>query len=368
MPMTRWLGRATVALAVTSSLAGCEFAGPQSTLDPAGPVAQAQLDLLVWSYWLSWIVMIAVFGVLAYVLVRFRRRRSDPDAVPPQFHGSVPLEIGLTIVPVLIVIAVAVPTVRAIFATETRVTPGPDDVVVDVTGYQWWWRFEYPELGIVTANELHVPAGKRVILNLDSADVLHAFWVPRIAGKRDLIPNQNNQLWFEVSEPGNYSGQCAELCLGAHAYMRLRLIAEPQAEFDAWVDRFAGAADRPVQSDPQVQRGHQLFATKGCTNCHTIDGYRAGTPVGTPDFPNLTNFGLRTTLAAGNLDNTRENIEAWLRDPQAIKPGNYMPQLWSEADPNGDDEIAAIAAYLLSLGSDDSTLTQATLGGSDGDR
>ena len=366
MLMTRWLRRAGPLAATGLLLAGCEFTGPQSTLDPAGPIARAQADLLIWSFWLSLFVMVATFGILAYVMVRYRRRSAE-DAIPEQFHGSAPLEIGLTIIPVLIVIAIAVPTVRTIFETEARVTPEAGDLIVNVTGYQWWWRFEYPEQGVVTANELHIPTDTRVILNLDSADVLHSFWVPRLAGKRDLIPNQNNQIWFVAPEPGNYYGQCAELCLGAHAYMKFRVIAEPQAEFDAWVDTFQAADTQTVSLDPQIQQGYQLFASKGCTNCHSVRGYRDA-PVGTPDFPNLTNFGLRTTLAAGVVDNTQENLETWLRDPQVIKPGNYMPQLWQVDDPNADTEIAAVAAYLLSLGRDDAAQAQASLGGQDGDR
>lgn len=366
MLIPRWLRRASVPFGAALLLAGCEFTGPQSTLDPAGPVAQAQADLLMWSFWLSLFVMFATFGILAYVMVRFRRSGKG-DEIPEQFHGSAPLEIGLTIVPVLIVIAIAVPTVRTIFATENRITPQADDLIVNVTGYQWWWRFEYPELGVVTANELHIPTDTRIILNLDSADVLHSFWVPRLAGKRDLIPNQNNQLWFETPEEGAYYGQCAELCLGAHAYMKFRVIAESEDAFEAWVDDFSEGATQAVSSDPQVQQGYQLFATKGCTNCHAIQGYRQ-VPVGTPDFPNLTNFGLRTTLAAGVVENNRANLEAWLRDPQEIKPGNYMPQLWAEDDPNADAEIAAVAAYLLSLGTDGPQAHAAALGGHDGDR
>lgn len=368
MLLTKWLRRAALPFAGSLSLFGCEFAGPQSTLDPIGAVARSQNDLFMWSYWLTWIVLIPVFGVLAYILIRFRRRRSDPDRIPPQFHGSTALEIGLTIVPVLIVIAVAVPTVRTIFATENRVEPGENDVIVNVTGYQWWWRFEYPELGIVTANELHVPEGSRVILNLDSADVLHSFWVPRLAGKRDLIPNQNNQLWFTADEAGTYYGQCAELCLGAHAYMKFRVIAEPEDEFEAWVDAFDDPGARTVQADPQVQRGRELFSSKGCVNCHTVAGHREGVSTGDPDFPNLTNFGLRTSLAAGVVDNTQDNLEAWLRDPQQIKPGNYMPTMWREGDENADEEIAAVAAYLLSLGTEPDASAHASLGGSNGDR
>ncbi len=363
MPMTAWFRRVATLLLGSLLLGGCSFVGPQSVLDPSGPIAIAQYDLFMWSFWLSLVVMAATFGVMAFVLVRFRRRRANPDAIPTQFHGSTGLEIGLTIAPVIIVILIAVPTVRTIFETEQRVTPTEQDLVVKVTGYQWWWKFEYPELGITTANELHIPTDRRVVLQLDSADVLHSFWVPRLAGKRDMIPNQDNQLHFTATEPGEYYGQCAELCLGAHAYMKFRVIATPESEFEAWASSFDIEGLQTVQADPQVQQGYQLFAQKGCTTCHTIDGYRADTHVGTPEFPNLTNFGLRTTVAAAIATNDAENLEAWLRDPQAMKPGNYMPALWQADDPDADEEIAAIAAYLLSLGTPDTTEARAPVGG-----
>lgn len=368
MRTRRWIRQAVAPLALASLLTGCRMEGLQSVMEPAGPIAAQQRDLFMWTYYLSWFVMLLVAGVLIYAIVRYRRTRYPKDDIPDQVHGHTGLEIAWTVLPVLIVIAVAVPTVRTIFTTENRVEIGGDDLVVNVTGYQWWWRFEYPEQGIVTANELHVPAGRRVVLNLDSADVLHSFWAPRIAGKRDMIPNQNNQLWFTVDESGTYYGQCAELCLGAHAYMRFRIIAETEEEFEGWVQSFEEVGTREVQADEQVQRGRELFATKGCTNCHTIDGYREGARVGDPDFPNLTNFGLRTSLAAGVLDNDQENLERWLRDPQQVKPGNYMPTLWDQNDPDADEEIAAVAAYLLSLGADAEEQALATKGAEHGDR
>ncbi len=368
MPM-RWFGRALLpALVLAPLLAGCTLDVPQSTLHPAGPVAQDQFDLFRWTYILSWFVFVAVVVVLVYVLLRFRQRRGD-DEPPTQTHGAAAIELGLSILPVIIVVLVAVPTVRTIFKTEQRVDPGPDDVVVNVTGYQWWWKFEYPQYGFTTANELHVPVGKRVVLNLASADVLHSFWAPKLAGKVDLIPNQRNQLWFIASEPGMFRGQCAELCLGAHAYMRFRVIADDPAAFQAWTAKFTDIQPQTVQADPQIEQGRQLFATKGCTTCHVMDNYRAGYSTGDPDFPNLTNFGLRTSLAAGVLENTPENIATWLRDPQAVKPGNRMPTLWATDDPKRDEETAAIAAYLYSLGTTDQTQASIALGGNDhGDR
>lgn len=383
MASNRWLRRAAPALLLGLLLAGCETEGPRSTLEVVGPVAQAQRDLFMWTYWLSWPVVLLVVGVIAYVLWKFRVREGD-ETIPHQTHGNAVLEIGWTILPVLIVIAVAVPTVRTIFTTENRVEATPDDLIVNVTGYQWWWRFEYPQYGVVTANELRVPQGTRLILDLNSADVLHSFWVPKLAGKRDLIPNQDNQLWIDIPEDaplGAYLGHCAELCLGAHAYMRFRVIVEDRDSFGAWVEAFQDPVSQPQQladATEQVQRGYALFAQKGCTNCHTVDEYRTGLTVGDPDFPDLTNFGLRTTIAAAVLPNTQENLERWLRDPQAVKPTNYMPTLWplpdqvsEERNQEIQEEVAAIAAYLLSLGIDSNAQQPddiVIIGGANGDR
>jgi len=349
-------------------IAACEFSGPQSALDPAGPVAQAQKDLFLWTYWLSWPVMIGVFGALVYALWRFRAKDAkDAAAVPHQTHGNTRLEIVWTIIPVVLVVLVAVPTVRTIFQTEQRITPEmltPDDVIVRSTGYQWWFKFEYTDLGITTANELIIPVGQRVVMALDSADVLHSFWVPNLAGKRDMIPNNDNQIWFIADRAGTYYGQCAELCLGAHAYMRLRVIALERPDYDRWVASFQDAGQAQLlQADPLLQRGQQLTAQKGCVGCHVIEGFYPNVPVGNPDFPSLTNFGLRTTVGAAIADNTPENLAAWLRDPQAMKPGNRMPTLWSADDPDRDDEIAAIVAYLLSLGREPTTSASLTQGG-----
>ncbi len=363
-------GLALVALLLTTA---CEFSGPQSVMSPAGPVAQAQLDVFMWTFWLSWPVMIAVFGALIYALYRFRAR-SDEDAktIPHQTHGNTQLEIAWTIVPVILVILIAVPTVRAIFASEyiiERDQYTADDVIVRATGYQWWFKFEYPNDGFVTANEMVIPVGRRVIVELDSADVLHAFWVPNLAGKRDMIPNQDNQVWFVADAPGIYFGQCAELCLGAHAYMRFRVIAVEEDEYQAWIHAFQRGAEltQQVQADPLIEQGRTLMAQKGCIGCHTVDGFYPGVSVGNPDFPDLTNFGLRTTVGAAIRDNTPEHLAAWIRDPQVMKPGNRMPTLWTADDPDAEQEAEALAAYLLSLGTA-AELTLSSLGGTHGDR
>ena len=330
-------------------LAACAFDGPRSALNPAGEVARAQYGLMAYTFWLSVGVMVLVIGALVFALVRYRSRPTD-KGLPHQNHGSVVMEAIWTFIPVVIVIIIAIPTVRVIFETEAHVEPLDTDTVVNVTGYQWWWKFEYPDYGIVTANELHFPVGSRLVLNLDSADVLHSFWAPRLGGKRDLIPNQDNQLWLAADEPGIYPGHCAELCLGPHAYMRFRVIADTPEDFEDWVASFQAlqapelmseeAAERvnlQVQEPADaalVEQGSQLFLQKGCIGCHTV----AGNIGGSPAYPDLTNFGLRTTVGAAVLDNTEENLTQWIIDPQSVKPGNYMPTLWDENDPNREEE------------------------------
>lgn len=354
MRLRGWLRASPSVAVVMLLLAACDFAGPQSAMSPQGPVAQQQLDLFMWTFWLSIPVMVLVLGALIYALMRGRaKNEKDAKSIPHQTHGNTNIEIIWTLIPVILVVLVAVPTVRTIFATEQVILPHQitaDDVVVHARGQQWWFAFTYPDLGITTSSELIIPVGRRVIIQLESADVLHSLWVPNLAGKRDMIPNQDNQVWFVADQPGVYYGQCAEHCLGAHAYMRFRVIAYEEQEYQAWVQSFQTAAQQPPVADPLIQRGHQLVAAKGCVGCHTIDGYMPGVTFGSPRYPNLTNYGLRTTIAAAIRENTPENLAAWLSDPQALKPGNRMPTLWQDNDPNRDAEIEAIVAYLLSLG------------------
>jgi cytochrome c oxidase subunit II len=283
-------------------------------------------------------------------------------------------------------VAVAIPAMRIHFATSTHVEPTDEDIIVNVTGYQWWWKFEYPQYGITTANELHVPKDKRIIVNLTSADVLHSFWMPRLVGKMDLIPNQANNFWFttEGAPPMVYRGQCAELCLGAHAYMRFRVIVDEQANFDKWVadfqaaeqvDASTGLALQPqlVQADPDIEQGKLLFKQKGCGACHAIGGYS----VGQTDKPNLTNYGLRTSVASSVLDMSEDNLTRWISHPDEVKPGNYMPNLWANDNPAIETEPRLIAKYLMSLGRENTSVSSteepmiefrpvASLGGSHG--
>ena len=343
-------------LGLSALLSSCELSSPQSFMETAGPVARSQVELFEFTFWLATGVFGVVTAALIYAIWRYRRRDSQ-EGLPPQVHGAMGLEIAWTLAPAVVLVILGIPTVNVIFQNQTHSSEeealSNDDLLVNVTGYQWWWEFEYPELGITTANELHIPTGRRVVLNLNSGDVLHSFWVPKLAGKRDLIPNQDNQLWLQADEPGMYYGQCAELCLTAHAYMRFRVIASDEQGFDTWVAAFNEDAQRVAAQPQPFAEGEALFKTKGCANCHAVSGYAMGQ--GAPD---LTNFGMRHTLAAGVLDNTPENLAAWLADPQAVKPGNYMPTLWAADDPERDTQIAAIVAYLQSLGGETAPLAR----------
>jgi cytochrome c oxidase subunit 2 len=268
VPKNRWfrLGGLGILILIPLLLGGCSFIQVQSALDPQGPIARQQISLLTYTAWLSSFVILGVGGALFWAIVRYRAKPGD-DSIPAQSHGNTLVEISLIVLAAIITVIVVVPAVRTIFRTEYRVTPTADDVVINVMGYQWWWAFDYPDLGITTANEIHIPKGKRVVFKLNSADVLHSFWVPKLAGKRDLIPNQDNQLWFVTDEStpeGVYYGQCSELCLGAHAYMRFRVIVDSEENFAKWVDKFQSIAPlqastsalvQQVQTDPLVEQG-----------------------------------------------------------------------------------------------------------------
>lgn len=314
---------------------------PQSVFAPAGPVARAQGGLLTLTLYIAIGIFVVVGSILLYTVIRFRSKPGDP--IPKQIHGNTKLEVLWTVIPIIILTVIAVPTVREGF---NLASPATDDVLkVRAIGHQWWWEFEYPELGIITANELKVPVGKVVHLTLESQDVIHSFWVPRLAGKMDVIPNRLNEMWFVAEESGIFYGQCAEYCGTSHANMRLRVVAQPSGEFEAWVaarqDRQGQAAEAFASASDLVARGKQIFESTGtCFACHTVDGTTAQGRVG----PDLSDFGGRTTLAAGLLPNTPENLEAWLRDPQGVKPGALMPRLnLSDAD------IEALTAFLHSL-------------------
>lgn len=340
---SRWrmpLGALTIVLALLAAAPALAQTGQQSALQPAGPIARMQYDLFMWTLYIGIGIFAVVMGLLLYVIFRFRGRPDQPE--PRQIHGNQTLEVLWTIVPVLITISIAVPTVRGLFYVE-RIPEG-ETLTVNVTAHQWWWEFEYPEYGIVTANELRIPVGKVVQLNLSSVDVIHSFWVPNLAGKMDTNPGRVNRMWLQADVPGVYLGQCAEFCGVAHANMRFRVVAQEPEEFAAWVERWqnsaTAAAVLAAEGPDLVARGARAFRERACFACHAIAGTDAQGTVG----PNLTLFGARGTIGAGLLENTEENLAAWIRDPQSIKPGNRMPVLNVP-----EEDIQAIVAYLHSL-------------------
>ncbi len=328
-----------LSLAVLLLGSACVSSEPQNWLVASGDNAAILKDLTTTILYMAAVVFVVVEGALIYAIIRFRRRPSNGEALPPQIHGNSRLEIAWTLAPAIVLIFVAVPTIQTLFYLASPPPAQGDPLRVKVIGHQWWWEFQYPDLGIATANELHIPVGRTVVADLDTADVIHSFWVPRLAGKTDLIPNHPNRMWFNAKEPGVYYGQCAEFCGAQHAQMRFRVVVQTPSEFQSWVDS-QKRPPVPPASD-LARQGEELFMGKAaCFSCHTVDGTKAQGKVG----PNLTHIGSRLTLAAGVLDNTPENLATWIKEPQSVKPGSKMvvPALT-------DDEVKALVAYLQGL-------------------
>ncbi len=351
MTNRRFLRLITLVLAGTLviSLLGCTPSHPMSTFDTVGPVARSQAILFYVIFWVGLVVFIAVEAAIIYAAVRYRRRKDQGD--PEQIHGNNKLEIAWTIVPVIILAIVAIPTIITIFDNaNSPKTPEEGGLLVEAIGHQWWFEFRYPESGVVTANELHIPVGEVVNLNLASIDVIHSFWIPKIAGKVDMIPGVGNTIWIQADEPGEFYGQCAEFCGVAHANMRFKVIAKPKAQFEQWLQDQAVAALE--SSDPLVIEGYDIFMSRRvlCFRCHTIDG--PGIARGTIG-PNLTHFASRDTFIGSIMDNTQENLLRWLTDPGDVKEGNIMArdaEVYNGTLPSlTESQISALAAYLRSL-------------------
>ena len=317
---------------------------PQTALRPIADFARIGDDIQMTTFWWALAVFVLVEGALVYAIFRFRGK--PDDAEPKQVHGNTTIEIIWTVVPALILSAIAVPTVRGIF--ETATIPGADALEVQVIGHQWWWEFRYPSLNLTTANELHIPVGQTVSLKMKTADVVHSFWNPRMAGKRDVFPNRETRLWFKAEQAGEYSGQCAEFCGIQHARMAFRVRAQSAEEFQAWgahmqtLKAKPAAAEAPKDSTAPApaptMAGEKLFQAKGCVACHSLNAFEA--PKGMIG-PNLANVGARTYIAAGTLKNTDDNLAHWIRDPQGIKKGVLMPNLGINVE-----DSKMLAAYL----------------------
>jgi len=325
-----WL--ATAALAIS----GCGGPFPQSTLHPRSDFARGTDALFTDIFWWAAGVFVVVELMLLVAIVRFRHR--EGRAAPRPTHGHTLMEIGWTLAPAVILVFVAVPTVRTIFATAGEAPA--DALKVDVIGHQWWWEFRYQELGLVTANELHVPLGRVVQLSITSVDVIHSFWAPPLGGKRDAIPGHVTRIAFRPDSVGDYSGQCAEFCGVSHANMRLRVIVDSDSGFGRWATvQLAG----PAAPAPRTlaERGKAVFARSACIGCHTIQGVSPGV-IG----PNLTHVGSRKTIASGLFPNDSAHLARWIADAPSLKPGSLMTRM---QPPLTDADIAALVAYLQSL-------------------
>lgn len=405
----RWLQSALL-LWTSAILAGCSGDHPQTTFEPVSEFGRILNRLFANTFWWTIGILVLVELLIVVAMFKFKERPGTPK--PKQIHGNVKLEFLWTVIPAVIVLFIAIPTIQV--TIETQRQPPADALVVEVIGHQWWWEYRYPEYNVTTANELVLPVGRNIDLKMHSADVIHSFWIPRVGGKRDVNPlprvgrgektPASNHLTFNIDEPGFYSGQCAEYCGMAHAIMRAAVIAMPANEFEQWAVSMGGRPGGPAvlpQAPPQqpadtlsardtlnqraaatvtapppppppaqtpaapgslqgpatpagplseADRGKQLFTSRVCIACHTINGTSARGVLG----PNLTRFGARRSIGAGARPNTLENVIAWITNPQAVKVGALMPG--ARTDGGGmkatgmtAEEVRAIAVYLTSL-------------------
>jgi cytochrome c oxidase subunit 2 len=326
------LGAALVgALAATTLLAGC--VNNATFIDPQGPVALAESNLFWFIFYVATFVFIAVTSVLLISIVRFRARPGLP--APRQLHGNTTIELIWTVVPSLILFSVLGITIYTLFSIGEPANANA--LTVRVIGHQWWWEFQYSDNGgFTTADEMHIPVGRVVHVELRSNNVIHSFWVPQLGGKRDVVPGRLNRLIFTADTPGEYRGQCAEFCGVSHANMGMRVIVDAPDAFARWV---AAQKAEPAEPAGLAAEGKAIFSASACVGCHTIRGVSSGA-LG----PDLTTFGSRHTLAAGLLPATVENVAAWLKNPPALKPDAKMPALGLT-----DDQARAVATYLIGL-------------------
>jgi cytochrome c oxidase subunit II len=324
---------AALALLTTACVSNTSF-NPQTAFNPRSDYANDGLNLFNLTIVLGVIIGGAVEIVLVATAIRFRRRAGDP--LPPQIHGSTIIEVLWTTGPVIVVGAILFFTLPVIFSTQAPAPSG--SMNIDVTGHQFWWEFGYPDANVVTANELHLPVGQTVNLVLHSDDVIHSFWVPALGGKRDAFPGHTNYIWLTPDSIGEFPGQCYQLCGYSHGNMREKAIIQSPSDFQAWLSSQQGPPVTPT--DPTAAEGGQLFQTRGCAACHTINGTPAQGKVG----PNLTHVASRGVIAGAVLPNTAEGLRVWLKDPPGVKPGSIMPNLGLN-----DHELDVLVAYLESL-------------------
>ena len=328
---------------------GVNLTQARSIFEPASPATHSIIDLMIVLVAVIALIFVIVEGVLFFCIWRFRARAARPKQEPPQVYGSHAVEIAWTAAPTLIVLFLTLIIGRTLWEVEARPPdpqPNDDALFVTVIGHQWWWEYRYEtyndrKLGFITANELHIPVSEEgtrrpVYLRLESADVCHSFWVPRLNGKMDLIPGRTNSLLLETRQPGLYLGQCAEYCGAQHANMLIRVIVESPDEFDGWLANQM----QPAVEDPAHRQGRETFLAQSCINCHAV----RGTPAVGTYAPDLTHLMSRATLASGEVANDLETLTAWVRDPQSIKPDCLMPAFGLT-----DQQRERIVGYLRTL-------------------
>jgi cytochrome c oxidase subunit 2 len=337
-----WRASALVLASASCALAAANTAplSPTNIFAPDSTPARSIFRISSFVLEITGAIFVVVFSLLAYAVVKFRERKHDDGHEPPQVYGSNQMELAWTVLPVLIVVVLFLSTAQVIHRVQDARAPA-DAVQVTVVGHQFWWEYRYPQYDFSTANELHVPVSDPshptpTYLGLLSADVDHSFWVPRLAGKTDLIPNHPNTTWIDPHDTGIFLGQCAQFCGTAHANMLLRVYVQSPEDFQQWVH----AQEQPAVNDPAVAAGKALFVAKACFACHTIRGTMAAGKVG----PDLTHLMSRDTIAAGILPNTPANLRKWIQDPPAMKEGALMPKVDMT-----DDQLNQIAAYLETL-------------------
>ena len=343
--------RPAIILALVFLGTACAAHAPQDYIrHVSGSEARTASRLFTPVFWIAAAVFFLVEGLVVFAAVKFRDRPGREE--PKQIHGNSALELTWTAIPALILAVVAVPTVLTIFSVAAK--PAPNQVKVHVVAHQWWWEYQYvdtkPE--VITANELVLPVNKSAYFTLDSVDVIHSFWVPKLAGKQDVVPGRTNTLEFTPFRTGEFYGQCTEYCSLSHANMRLRVIVKTQADFDAWIAQQQAPAAQP--STTEAQAGQQVFMSNICITCHTINGTQAQGQLG----PNLTHFAGRGTFAGSMFDNNAPNVDRWIHETSLLKPGVIMPRFGcgqtNEPPYTGlkcisDADIQSIVAYLESL-------------------